>query len=192
MEYWCQCGSTRGDLCCTCFLIDCLLQLRAMKRGFIHHPAVMSFYMETQFRVRASLMGCLWKKTQTEQQSCLIIWPRCRAGEIWDQKGCGCYQWFLQFYSLHMLCQYVFLFYTWCLIILFYCDNTADSHPGVSHAHALMSCAPACACGDYHLQRHWSQQGTNRKEEERWPTTATVTRASAQKRGHAAKFKVFF
>lgn len=55
-----------------------------------------------------------------------------------------------------------------------------------------MSCAPACACGDYDLQRHWSQQGTNRQGEERWPTAATVTRASAEKRGHAAKFKVFF
>lgn len=57
-----------GDLCCTCFPIDCLLQLCAMKRGFIHHLAVMSFYMETQFKVRAALMGCLWKKKKKRQR----------------------------------------------------------------------------------------------------------------------------
>ena len=81
---------------------------------------------------------------------------------------------------------------TRCLRILFYCDNTADSQPGVSHTRALMSCAPACAWGDYHLQQHWSQQDTNRKGEERWPTAATATKALAEKQGHAAKFKVFF
>lgn len=51
-EYWCQWDSVQGDLCCTCFLIDCLLQPHTVKKGFIHHPPVMSFYMQTQFRAR--------------------------------------------------------------------------------------------------------------------------------------------
>lgn len=49
----------QDDLCCTYFLIDCLLQLHTMKKGSIHHPPVMSFYMQTPFAVRASQMGCL-------------------------------------------------------------------------------------------------------------------------------------
>lgn len=49
-EYWCQWSWVQDDLCCICFLIDCLLQLCTMEKGgFIHQPAVMSFYMHTLF-----------------------------------------------------------------------------------------------------------------------------------------------
>lgn len=77
-EYWCQWGSVQDDLCCTCFLIDCLLQLHAMKKDFIHHPPVMSFYMQTQFGVQASQMGCLWKRQRLSSNHSLLC--DCTAG----------------------------------------------------------------------------------------------------------------
>lgn len=78
MEYWCQRGSVQDDLCCKCFLIDCLLQLHAMKKGVIHHPPVMSFYMQTQFRVQASQMGCLCKRQRLSSNHSLLC--DCTAG----------------------------------------------------------------------------------------------------------------
>lgn len=51
--------------------------------------------------------------------------------------GCRWYQRFLQFCDLHTLHQWAlffFFFQPWCLRILFSCDTTADSHPGVSDA----------------------------------------------------------
>lgn len=77
-EYWCQGDSVQDDLCCTCFLIDCLLQLWSMKKGFIHHPTVMSFYMQTQFRALASQMDCLWKRQRLSGNHSLLC--DCTAG----------------------------------------------------------------------------------------------------------------
>lgn len=49
-----------------------------MKKGFIHHPPIMSFYMQTQFRVQASQMGCLWKRQRLSSNHSLLC--DCTAG----------------------------------------------------------------------------------------------------------------
>lgn len=43
---------------------------------------------------------------------------------------------------------------TWWGRIVYYGYINVEGNPGESRTHALMSCAPACAGGDYHLQRH--------------------------------------
>lgn len=56
-----------------------------------------------------------------------------------------------------------------------------------------MSCAPACAGGDYHLQWHWSQRAT--KQEGRRKATNNNRNAGnsiRRKAGRADKFKISF
>lgn len=83
-EYWCRWGSVQDDLCCTCFLIDCLLQLHTMKKGFIHHPPVMSFYMQTQFR---GLRHLKWAVSEKDKDWAAIIAYYVTALQDWRENA---------------------------------------------------------------------------------------------------------
>lgn len=77
-EYWCRWSGAGDDLCGTCFPIDCLLRLRATKKDSIHHPAVMSFYMQNSIQCAGTWNGLSVRETKIEQQSWLIMWLQCR------------------------------------------------------------------------------------------------------------------
>lgn len=52
------------------------------------------------------------------------------------------------------LILFLLFFLTWWARIIYYGYINAGGNLGESHTYALMSCAPACGGGDYHLQRH--------------------------------------
>lgn len=169
------------------------------KKGFIHHPAVMSFYMQTQFGGPASQMGCLWKRQRLSSNHSLLC--DCAAGLGRKRGWCREEEGWAVFGVVQALLpratsslphptgqeadQWRRFITQWQGLMCF--RYNPDRNPGVSYACTLMSCASSCCRGDYHL--FWTLIPAGSKQE-RNRKVANDGQQGTQGWHHTGKFKV--